>query len=78
MNKKKLAIWETVGYITLMLCVIGQITVGKWYVLAQVVYLISNILGVIRDYKMQLPRANKVRDWVFTGITAALIIVAIF
>ena len=77
MKKNNFAIWETVGYFTLMLCVFGQITVGKWYLLAQLAYLTSNILGVIRDYKMELPRANKVRDWVFTGITAALIVCAL-
>lgn len=78
MNRKNLAIWETVGYITLALCVFGQIAVGKWYILAQTAYLISNALGVLRDYKMDLPKANKVRDWVFTGITLALIVVRVF
>jgi len=76
MEKKKIyLVWEIIGYITLALCIIGQITVGKWYLLAQSAYLIANIAGVFRDFALHLPAANKVRDVVFTAITIALIIV---
>ena len=67
--------WEIIGYVTLALCIIGQITVGKWYLLAQSAYLIANVAGVFRDFALHLPAANKVRDVVFTAITVALIIV---
>lgn len=66
--------WEGIGYLTLALCIIGQITVGKWYLLAQSVYLAANISGVLRDFALKLPTANKVRDIAFTAITIALII----
>lgn len=69
--------WECIGYITLALCVFGQITVGYWYMIAQSAYLISNIAAVIRDFALNLPTANKVRDIVFTAITVALIIIRI-
>lgn len=79
MNIKSLwtndSFWELIGYITLALCIFGQITVGYWYLLAQFVYLISNVLGVIRDYALNLPRANKVRDFAFTAITLGLIVI---
>ena len=67
--------WEIVGYVTLALCVFGQITVGYFYLVAQVAYLIANIASVVRDFALKLPNANKVRDIVFTGITVALIII---
>lgn len=67
--------WEIVGYITLALCVFGQMTVGYIYLTAQVVYLISNLASVARDFALNLPGANKVKDIVFTGITIALIII---
>ena len=76
--KKSTILWETIGYITLLLCVIGQITVGWYFILAQSLYLLANIIGVIRDIALKLPRANLVRDIVFTGITIALIIIRIF
>lgn len=66
--------WEGIGYFTLALCIFGQITVGTWYLLAQFGYLISNVLGVARDFALNLPKANKVRDVVFTAITIALIV----
>lgn len=78
MSKKTKIIWEILGYITLVLCVIGQITVGWLYIVAQVAYLIANIISVIRDIVLRLPTANLVKDIVFTGITVALIIVKIF
>ena len=75
MKQKKILLWEIIGYTTLALCIIGQITVGKWYLLAQSAYLIANIAGVFRDFALHLPSANKTRDIVFTAITIALIII---
>lgn len=66
-------IWELVGYATLIMCVFGQIAVGYWYLVAQVVYLVANVATVIRDFALGLPPANKVKDICFTGITVALI-----
>lgn len=68
-------LWEIIGYICLALCVVGQITVGYAYLLAQIVYLVANVASVIRDYALDLPRANKVKDICFSGITVALIII---
>lgn len=67
--------WETIGYVTLALCIIGQITVGKWYLLAQGAYLLANLAGVFRDFALHLPSSNKVRDIAFTAITIGLIII---
>ena len=70
--------WEIIGYTTLALCIFGQIAAGYVYLIAQSAYLLANVLGVIRDFALNLPRANKVRDVVFTGITIALIVIKIF
>ena len=70
--------WEIIGYTTLALCIFAQIAVGYVYLLAQSAYLLSNILGIIRDFALDLPRANKVRDIVFLGITIGLIVIKIF
>lgn len=69
--------WEVIGYITLALCVVGQITVGYIYIPAQCMYLAANGLSVARDFALFLPRANKVRDICFTAITLGLIIIYI-
>lgn len=67
--------WEVIGYLTLALCIFGQIAVGYIYIPAQFAYLAANGLGVIRDVALKLPRANLVRDVVFFAITVALIII---
>lgn len=77
LSKKQYMIWETVGYIGLALCIFGQIAVGYIYLIAQIAYLIANLLNTIRDFKMELPAANKVRDIFFTAITIALIVIRI-
>lgn len=74
---KKETIWEIVGYIGLALCVFGQIAIGWVYLVAQCAYLLANISGVVRDFALKLPNANKVKDIVFTAITLALIVVRI-
>ena len=68
-------LWEGVGYAALALCIFGQITIGYWYLLAQGAYLLANVVSVVRDFVLDLPRANKVRDICFTAITAALIVI---
>lgn len=73
--KKSNIIWECVGYITLALCVFGQIAVGYWYIIAQCAYLVANLASVVRDFALNLPMANKVRDICFTAITAALLVI---
>ena len=73
--KKTNALWEAVGYTTLALCIFGQITVGYWYIIAQAAYLIANVACVVRDFVLDLPMANKVRDICFTAITTALVVI---
>ena len=76
MNKEK--IWEWIGYINLALCIVGQITVGWFYLFAQVTYLIANGIGVARSFILKRPVADKMKDIVFFAITLALIILRIF
>lgn len=76
-EQKNTIAWELVGYITLALCVFGQITVGYFYIIAQLAYLIANFASVIRDFALKLPAANIVKDIVFTAITIALIIIKV-
>jgi hypothetical protein len=69
--------WEVIGYLTLTLCIVGQISVGYIYLVAQGCYLFANVLATIRNFALHLPTSNKVRDIVFTGITIGLIIIYI-
>lgn len=68
-------LWEVIGYAALAFCILAQITVGYMFVLAQVIYAIANIMNIVRDYALDLPMANKVRDIVFLAISIGLIII---
>jgi len=75
---KSNSFWEIIGYASLALNIIGQITVGYVYLLAQGLYLVGNIMGVTRSFVLNQPRADKVRNIVFLAITCGLIIIKIF
>ena len=78
MKKRNSIIWEIVCYVCLALCIFGQITVGKMYLVAQGAYLVANIGSVVRDFAIHLPVGNKVKDTVFCAISAGLIMMRIF
>ena len=65
--------WECIGYISLALCIFGQITVGYMYIPAQIVYFCANIMSLVRSISIKLPKANIIKDVVFTAITVGLI-----
>lgn len=70
--------WEVIGYVSLALCIFGQIAVGYVYMVAQVAYLVANSASTVRSFVLDLPRADKVRNVVFLAITIALIVIRIF
>lgn len=76
--KKKKIFWELMGYITLTGLIIGQITVGYWYLFAQLIYLFCNAVNVIRDFSEHMPYSYRVKDICFTAITIGLICIWIF
>ena len=70
--------WDNVGYAVMALLLIGQVTVGWLFMIGQSAYLIGNMLNVVRDFKLDRPRADKVKNICFTAITVGLIILYIF
>lgn len=76
MNNEKF--WDNIGYVIMALLLIGQVTVGWLFMVGQGAYLLGNIINVIRDYRLNRPRADKVKNICFTAITIGLIILYIF
>ena len=72
---KKETIWEIIGYVLLAGLVIGQVTIGYWYLFAQFVYLVCNVTNVVRDFAQNMPTSYKVKDICFSALTLALIII---
>ena len=65
---------ENAAYVVLMLTIAGQIIATGSVLMAQVVWLIANIMSVARDYILDRPKADKVRDWALCGITGGIIV----
>ena len=70
--------WDNVGYIVMALLLVGQVTVGWLFIIGQSAYLIGNVLNVVRDFKLNRPKADKIKNVCFTAITFGLIILYIF
>lgn len=77
MNKKE-NLWDNAGYVVLVLLLIGQITVGWLFMIGQSAYLIGNLINVVRDFKLNRPKADKIKNICFTAITIGLIILYVF
>ena len=71
MEKEKF--WENSMYAVIVLLVIGQMTVGWLFYVGQGAYLIGNIINVLRDFKMNRPKADKIKNLLSTAITIGLI-----
>lgn len=70
--------WNSIGYLTLALIMTGQITAGYFCLLAQVIYLVANILSLIRGFVLKLPTADNVKNIFFTATTVGLILIKLF
>lgn len=67
---------ELLGYGTIVLLLIGQIIVGKYYLLAQIIFTVANLVGTVRSFILHQPRADKLRNAVFFAVSLGLAIAA--
>ena len=68
---------EYLGYSIMFMLIIAQCVVGEWFLLGQVIYLISNIANVVRDFALARPIADKVKNILFSAITLGLILIKV-
>jgi len=62
------------AYISIALTVIGQCVVGSNFYMGQIAYLVANIVNCGRDIILRRPRADKIKNFTFLGITIGLIV----
>lgn len=70
----KTKIWENVQLLCLALTIAGQVVIGPCYLAGQGLWLVSNVLAIIRNFVLVRPMADKVKDAAMTAITAGLMI----
>lgn len=73
----KTKVWENLQLVVLFGTIAGQALVGGLYLLAQGIWLVCNITALTRNFVLNRPIADKVKDAGLTGLTVALIILRI-
>ncbi len=56
-------------YLVFVLLILGQITIGKSYIVGQSIYLIANLISITRCVVLKRPMADKVKDMGCTFVT---------
>lgn len=70
--------WDRMNYIVLALTILGQMTVGAVYLVGQGLWLIANIITVVRDFALDRPRADKIKNTCMLCITIGLVAIRLF
>ena len=70
--------FENLQYVTLVLLIIGQCTVGSLFYVGQGIYLTANVISVVRCFALGRPVADKVKDCCCLAITVGLLVVKTF
>ena len=61
-------------YIAMFMTVLGQCVVGNIFYVGQGLFLIANVIYLVRDFKLGRPKADKIKNTLFTAITVGIII----
>ena len=56
-------------YLVFVLLILGQITIGKSYIVGQSIYLVANFISITRCVVLKRPMADKVKDMGCTLVT---------
>ena len=70
----KIKIFENLQFVTLVLLIVGQCTVGSNFYVGQFIYLGANIVATIRNFVLKRAVADKVKDICCLAITIGLIL----
>lgn len=70
----KTTVFERLQYLVFILLIVGQVTIGKNYILGQSAYLMANVISVTRCFVLKRPKADKVKDFGCTGITVGCLV----
>lgn len=62
------------AYVSIVFTVIGQCVVGGNFYIGQAGFLIANMVNVGRDFALNRPAADKIKNVTFLGITIGIIL----
>lgn len=61
-------------YVVIIFTIIGQCVVGGNFYIGQFAYLIANCINTVRDFALNRPAADKVKNTTFLAITIGIIL----
>jgi hypothetical protein len=67
-------IYEIAGYIAIALTVVGQIVINMSAIMGQSLWMVANILYLIKAVKQNMGKAEIIRNVIMSAITTGLII----
>lgn len=70
--------WVNLQYVTLVLLIVGQCTVGSWFIFGQSVYLLANLISVGRCFALARPTSDKIKDCCCLAITIGLLFIKVW
>jgi hypothetical protein len=70
--------WNRTVYVILALTILGQMVIGLNYLWGQGAWLIANVLTLARDFALDRPTADKVKNSCMLAITVGLIVLFMF
>ena len=65
--------WNRALYIVLALTILGQMFVGMDYLIGQGMWLIANIITVSRDFALDRPTSDKIKNVSMLALTIGLV-----
>lgn len=71
-------VWEEMQLLVLALTIIGQCIVGGFFIIGQSLWCVANTIALIRDFKLQRPYADKVKNATMLAITIGIIVGYLF
>ena len=67
--------WEFWNYVALVGLVIGQVTIGFFFYVGQVTYLITNIIILVRGFAVKLPKSDNIKNICMTALCLGVLII---
>lgn len=74
MTEKTMNLFTNLAYMAIAMTVIGQCVMGANFYMGQGAYLVANIINCTRDIILERPKADKIKNFTFLGITIGLIL----
>jgi len=74
--KKLLTVWENLQYLVLALVMLGQGITAVNLIFGQALFLVANLISLVRNLVLHRPHADIVKDVACTVLTIIVIVLA--